>query len=174
MLCRRHNGVRRVPSASRSPSHACGAGPSPSATATPPPAYRCDSLGPRSGTLREPALCWSVYSGKGQGWGRGHTWRCECGYKTPGRPRPRPLIYTIYPVIFTVYIYRVITLGRSVSREARGGGPVSLFHSPTFQAWFNHDPHRYEYRLPRFMTRYAMHRSHISKQPMPQPSQAVK
>jgi hypothetical protein len=110
---------------------------------------------------------------KGQGWGRGHTWRCECGYKTPARPR-RPLIYTIYPVIFTVYIYRVITLGRSVSREGRGGGPVSLFHSPTFQAWFNHDPHRYEYRLPRFMTRYAMHRSHLSKQHLPQPSQAVK
>jgi hypothetical protein len=42
------------------------AGPSPSATATPPPAYRQDSLGPRFGTLREPALPVLVDKEKGQ------------------------------------------------------------------------------------------------------------
>jgi len=47
------------------------AGPSPSATATPPPAYRQDSLGHRFGTLREPALPVLVDKEKGAIMGRG-------------------------------------------------------------------------------------------------------
>jgi hypothetical protein len=61
------------------------AGPSPSATATPPPAYRRDSLGPRFGTLREPSLClFGSQGGKGRDW----AWARTGGVSEDTRHRP--------------------------------------------------------------------------------------
>jgi len=68
--------------------------------------------------LRSAAACW-VTKEKGQGLGRGHTWRWERGYKTPARRAAAAIIYTLWPVIFTVYIYGVITVSRLCSATAR-------------------------------------------------------
>jgi hypothetical protein len=125
-----------------------------------------------SATLREACAPGFGRQGEKAGIGQGPYLAVGVRIQDTGPPRRAAIIYTIQTVIFTVYVYRVITLGNN--KQAPRAGPVSLFHSPTFQAWFNHDPHRYEYRLPHFMARYERHGIQLSKQHLPQTSQAVK
>jgi hypothetical protein len=73
-----------------------------------------------------PSLCQLVAKGKGAGIGQGPYLAVGVRIQDTGPPPPAAIIYTLWPVIFTVYIYRVIT----VSREQKGrppAGPVSLF-----------------------------------------------